>query len=593
MFRIPNIYRSGLILLRNKLSHRQFIIFSSILVGLSAGFAAVILKTVVHYIQSLLTNDFHFRYQNYLYLIFPLIGISLTVTFIKFGLKGKFGKGAAHILLYISKKFSLVEKATMYSHMVTSALTVGFGGSAGLEAPIVVTGAAIGSNYARVNTTEFRDRTLLLACGSAAGIAAVFDAPIAGLMFAAEVLISELTTSALIPLIIASATGALCSRVILQEQILLYFSLNSPFDYKNVPYYILLGILAGFVSLYYARMFNKVEAFFRPFTNRNYLKAFIGGVLLAILVFFFPPLFGEGYASIKFLANGDINSLLSNSFLYQISNNEWFLLAVIGVITLVKVFATSITLSSGGNGGNFAPSLFVGAFLGFFFSRFVNLTNLTRLPEENFTLVGMAGILSGIMYAPLTGVFLIAEITGGYQLMIPLMIVSAAAYVIVKHFEPYSMDTKELAQKGELIIGNRDKTILTMLHVDDIIEKDFRVVQSNVTIKELMDIISQSKRNIFPVVNTENRLLGIIKFENIREMLFELETYKDVLAIELMELPPASIEYDEEMSSVMKKFDETSAWNLPVLQHGKYVGFVSKSSIFTRYRTELLSQYKE
>lgn len=590
---IFNLYNSGLILLRNKLSHRQFIIISSILIGFTAGLAAVILKTVVHHIQSFLTNDFHFRYQNYLYLIFPLVGILLTVLFIKLILKDRFGKGAAHILLYISKKSSLMEKSTMYSHMVTSALTVGFGGSAGLEAPIVVTGAAIGSNYARVNTTEYRDRTLLLACGSAAGIAAVFDAPIAGLMFAVEVLISELTTSALVPLIIASATGALCSRAILQEQILLYFNLTSPFNYTNVPYYILLGILAGLLSLFYASMFRKVETFFRSFKNRTALKALVGGILLAILVFLFPPLFGEGYASIKFLANGDLISLLTNSFIIQISSNEWFILIVIGVITLIKVFATSITINAGGNGGSFAPSLFIGAFLGFFFARLINMIKVDHVPEENFTLVGMAGILSGIMYAPLTGVFLIAEITGGYGLMIPLMLVSAVSYIIVKHFEPYSLDTRELAQKGELIIGNRDKTILTMLHVDDIIEKDFKIVPSNVTIKELMDIISQSKRNIFPVVNADNRLLGIIKFENIREMLFELETFKDVLAIELMELPPAAIEYDEEMSSVMRKFDETSAWNLPVLQQGKYLGFVSKSSIFTRYRTELLSHYKE
>lgn len=593
MPKLIDLYNKGLFFLRKKLSHRQFIIFSSILVGLSAGFAAIVLKTLVHNIQSFLTNDFHIRYQDYLYLIFPLIGISLTVLFVKYILKGKFGKGAAHVLYYISRKFSLLERRTTYSHMVTSALTVGFGGSAGLEAPIVVTGAAIGSNYARVNTTEYRDRTLLLACGSAAGIAAVFDAPIAGMMFAAEILISELTISSIVPLIIAAATGALCSRAILQEQILLYFKLNSPFNYANVPYYILLGILAGLISIYYARVFYKVENRFHKLKDKALLKALIGGILLAVLVFLFPPLFGEGYASIKYLANGDLNNLLLDSFVAQISTNEWFLLSIIGVITLVKAFATSITLSSGGNGGSFAPSLFVGAFLGFFFSRFVNLSKIDQLPEENFTLVGMAGILSGIMYAPLTGVFLIAEITGGYQLMIPLMIVSASSYIIVKHFEPYSMDTRELAQRGDLIVGNRDKAILTMLHINDIIEKDFNIVLSSLTIKELMEIIAQSKRNVFPVVSSDNRFLGIIRFENLRGMLFELETFKDVLAIELMEQPPAIIQYDEEMSSVMKKFDETSAWNLPVLQQGKYIGFVSKSSIFTRYRTELLSHYKE
>ncbi|MDP4173367.1 MAG: chloride channel protein [Bacteroidota bacterium] len=587
------LYNSILLLVKKSLSHRQFLILSSILVGLTAGIAAVVLKTVVHYIQSFLTNDFHFRYQNYLYLIFPFFGIFLTVTFVTFFLKGRFGKGAGHILLHISKKLSIIEKTTMYSHMVTSALTVGFGGSAGLEAPIVVTGAAIGSNYGRVNTDDYRDRTLLLACGSAAGIAAVFDAPIAGLMFALEVLISEVTITAFIPLIIAAATGALCSKVILQEKILLYFSLRAPFNYMNVPFYIILGLLSGLLSLYYAKVFRKVESIFRPLEKRTYLKALIGGLVLALLVFLFPPLFGEGYSAIKMLANGEVDSLLSNSFLAGFSDNQWYILSIIGLITLVKVFATSFTLGSGGNGGNFAPSLFVGAFLGFFFSRFVNLIYPDKLPEANFTLVGMAGILSGVMYAPLTAIFLIAEITGGYELMIPLMIVSASAYAIAKHFEPFSMDTKELGSKGELITGNRDKTILTLLHLDEIIERDFKVVHSCQKIIELTDVISHSKRNIFPVVDDGGKLLGVIKLETIREMLFELENYKDLFAIELMDKSPAVIEYNEEMNRVMKTFDETGAWNLPVVKEGKYIGFISKSSIFTKYRKELLDSCAE
>ncbi|MGE5411478.1 MAG: chloride channel protein [Clostridiales bacterium] len=579
--------------IRKNVSNRQFLILSSILVGLSAGIAAVLLKTFTHHIQSILTNDFHFKYKDYLYLIFPAIGIVLTVTYIKLFLKGKFGRGASHILLYISRKSSLIEHVTMYSHIITSALTIGFGGSAGLEAPIVVTGAAIGSNFGRINMVSYKDRTLLLACGSAAGIAAVFNAPIAGVMFALEVLISEATISAFIPLIIAAATGALCSRVILQEKILLFFSLRHPFNYLNVPYYVALGILSGLVSLYYARMYNKVENLFRPLEQRNYLKAITGGMILAVLVFVFPPLFGEGYESIKFLANGKIDKLLENSVFSQFSYNQSFIIAFTGAIALVKVIATSVTLGGGGNGGSFAPSLFVGAFLGYFFSSFLNSFDITFLPQENFTLVGMAGILSGVMYAPLTGIFLIAEITGGYELMIPLMIVSATSYIIVKHFEPYSMDTKELAQKGYLLRGNRDKTILTLLNVKEIIEKDFVCVPRDATIMQLTEIIAHSKRNLFPVLDNNGSLLGIIVLENIRELLFELENYKDMPAIDLMNRPQAVIDLEEEMNIVMKKFDETGAWNLPVVKDNKYIGFVSKSSIFSKYRSQLLSSYSE
>ncbi|HEX2866650.1 MAG TPA: chloride channel protein [Ignavibacteriales bacterium] len=591
--KIVKFYKALLLLVKSHLSHRQFLILSSILVGLTAGTAAVLLKTVTHYIQSFLTNDFHFRYQNYLYLIFPLIGITLSVAFVKYALKGRFGKGAGHILFHISKKSSVIEKATMYSHMITSAVTVGFGGSAGLEAPILVTGAAIGSNFARVNLEGYRDRTLLLACGSAAGIAAVFDAPIAGMMFALEVLISEVNVSAFIPLIISAATGALVSKVILRESILLNFSLRAPFNYNNVPFYVILGLLSGIISLYYARMFRKVESLFRPIEHRTYIRALAGGAVLALLVFLFPPLFGEGYSSIKMLANGNVDTLLKNSFLSEFSSSQWYVLSIIGVISLVKVFATSFTLGSGGNGGNFAPSLFVGAFLGFSFARLVNLIAPYNLPEANFALVGMAGVLSGVMYAPLTGIFLIAEITGGYELMIPLMVVSASAYAIVKHFEPFSMDTKELAQKGELITGNRDKTILTLLHVEEIIEKDFSVINSTSAISELTETIAHSRRNMFPVVDHAGIFLGVIKLENIREILFELENYRDLPAIELMDKPRAVIEHDEEMHRVMKIFDETGAWNLPVVKEGRYIGFVSKSSIFTKYRKELLSEYAD
>lgn len=574
--------------LKKHLSSRQFLVISSIMVGLTAGLAAVLLKTVVHYIQIFLSRDYYNQYQKYFFLILPIIGILLTVGYIRIFLKDNFGRGTGHILHTISRKSSLVEKKNMYSHIVTSALTVGFGGSVGLEAPIVVTGSAIGSNYGRINKLNYRERTLLLASGAAAGIAAVFNAPIAGVMFALEVLVPEVTISAFIPFIIASATGALCSKIILQEEILFFIIVKEPFNYYNIPLYILLGIFTGLFSVYYARTFRKVENILDYFKHKGFIKVAIGGVLLGFIIFLFPPLYGEGYESIKLLATGKAGDLLQNSLFENLSSNKWFVIMFIGLVAFVKVVATSLTLGSGGNGGNFAPSLFVGGFLGNFFAKLFNQISAYQVPETNFTIVGMAGILTGVMYAPLTGIFLIAEITGGYDLMIPLMIVSAFTYAIVRHFEPYSMDTRDLAHKGHLLTSNKDKNVLTLLNISEIIESDFKTLRSNASFVELTDIIAHSKRNIFPVVDMENNLLGIITLESIREILFELDEYKEVLAIELMSKPPAVISMDETMSSVMKKFDETGAWNLPVVNNGKYVGFVSRSSLLTKYRNQII-----
>ncbi|MGE5403120.1 MAG: chloride channel protein [Ignavibacteriales bacterium] len=586
--RFLNLYKTVILWLKKHLSSRQFLIISSIIVGLTAGLAAVLLKSVVHLIHSLLTQDYGFSAQKYIILVFPVIGIVLTVAYIKIFLKGNFGRGAAHILSTIARRSGLIERSTMYSHIITSALTVGFGGSAGLEAPIVVTGSAIGSNYSRINLIDYRDRTLLIGCGAAAGIAAVFNAPIAGVMFALEVLISEVTITSFIPLIIAAATGALCSEIILQERILLTFKMVPVFNYMNVPYYLALGILTGIVSLYYARMFYRIEDMFKPLQSRNYLKAVVGGAMLSLLVFLFPSLLGEGYSSIMVLTSGNTDKLFERSLFYEFRHNEWFVIAFVGVISLIKVIATGFTLGSGGNGGNFAPSLFVGAYLGYSFSRLVNLLNISNLPVNNFTIVGMAGIMSGVMYAPLTGIFLIAEVTGGYGLMIPLMIVSALTYAIVNHFEPYSMDTKELARSG--FLDTRDRNILRLISTSELIETDFQAIKSHATIHDLVQTISHSKRNLFPVVDEENKLLGIISLESIRELLFELESYRDMLAVELMNRPQAIVEISEEMSSVMKKFDDTGAWNLPVVDdQKKYVGFVSKSGIFSSYRGQIIS----
>ena len=582
-------YESIINWIHQKLSAKQFLIFSSMLVGLTAGIAAVVLKTLVHYIHLAITRDHSISLQYYFYLAFPLIGILLTVFYVQKYRKGKLGRGTSNVLHAIAKKSSFLPKDQMYSHIITSSLTVGFGGSAGLESPIITTGSAIGSNYSKTYHVNYKDRTLLLASGAAAGIAAAFNAPIAGVLFALEVLLVNAGISAFIPLLIAAAVGALCSKIILKEGILLSFHLQQSFDYHNVPFYILLGVLAGFVSLYYSRISLKIESLFKPQKKQKvYLKALIGGSVLALLILLFPPLFGEGYESVKMLSDLKPEKLLEKGFFSGYMDNEWVVLFFVGGIVLLKAIATSITISSGGNGGNFAPSLFVGAYLGFFFSRLLNMLGIALMPESNFTIVGMAGILSGVFYAPLTAIFLIAEITGGYELMIPLMIVSAVSYTVVKYFEPYSMDTKRLAKKGHIFTQNKDKNILNALKMEKIIETDFQKISPEATLRQFVDVIAHSKRNIFPVVTENDQLAGVILLENVREIMFKTELYDQVLVKELMRKPPGEVNSDEAMYSVMKKFDETGAWNLPVLDNGKYVGFVSKSSIFTNYRKMLI-----
>lgn len=592
MNKFLKLYEELIDWLTNKFSARQILVISSILVGLTAGLAAVALKTAVYYIHKAVTHDNNIQYQYLLYLIFPTIGILLSVWFVQRYLKGKLGRGTANILHSIAKKSSFLPKDQMYSHIVTSALTVGFGGSAGLESPIVVTGSAIGSNFARTHHISYKDRTLLLACGAAAGIAAAFNSPIAGVLFALEVLLADVSISAFIPLIIAAATGGLLSKIMLGEDTLLSFKLIEPFDYYNVQFYIILGLLSGFVSVYYARIYIKIETFLKPKKKNVYLKAIMGGTALSILILFFPSLFGEGYESIKTLSDLNPEQLFEHSILSNFVSNKWLLVLFIILTMFLKTIAAAITIGSGGNGGNFAPSLFVGAYLGFAFAYILNLLGVSNIPISNFTIVAMAGILSGVFHAPLTAIFLIAEITGGYELMIPLMIVSASSFMISKYFEPYSMDIKRLAKKGHVFTSNKDRNILTSLKISKMLETDFQTVSPDATLGKLVEVVAQSKRNIFPVVANE-MLVGVIVLDNIREIMFKHDMYDKVYVKELMRKPFATIAPDEEMESVMKKFDETGAWNLPVLNEGKYIGFISKSSIFVQYRNRLIKTTSE
>ncbi|OKL41637.1 chloride channel protein [Pontibacter flavimaris] len=588
---MPSTYKKTkipLLWLRRHTSDREFMLVSSVLVGLTAGVAAVILKSLVHYIQVLLAYGNRLLDQPYWLVVFPFIGILLTVLIVKVFFKGSIGRGTANVLFNISQKSSLVERHKMFSHVLTSGITSGFGGSAGLESPIVVTGSAIGSNYGREYHLNYRDRTLLLAAGAAAGIAAVFNAPIAGVLFAIEVLLTDISISAFIPLIIAAVVGALSSKIILEEDILFNISKTEFFAAEHVPFYVLLGILCGIISVYYTRMALWVEELFEEYQTSALKRAVVGGALLGLLIMLFPPLFGEGYNGIRLLERGDAPLLLQDSWLAFFGTNEWLILGFVGALALVKVFATTITIAAGGNGGNFAPSMFVGASAGYFFSRIINMLHISNLPTSSFSMVGMAGIMSGVMHAPLTAVFLIAEITGGYTLMIPLMIVAASSFALVKYFEPYSLDTKKLAQKGQLLTHNKDRTILRILKIQHLIETEFQPILPEATLGELVEVITHSRRNLFPVVTADGRLDGVILLENVRGIMFKTEKYSQVKVKELMIKPPALVDYDDSMAEVMKKFDESGAWNLPVLREGIYLGFVSKSSIFTKYRKLLI-----
>ena len=590
-FKKINYIEKSINWIHEKTSEKQFLIFSSILVGISAGIAAVILKLFVHAIRHYLVDEFLLKYDfKYLYLILPLIGIGVTILIIKYVLKNQLSKGNADILFTIAKKSSFLPFRQMYSHVITSAFTVGFGGSAGLESPIVSTGSAIGSNFARTYKLNYKDRTLLLAAGTAGGIAGAFNAPIAGVLFALEVILVDISITSFIPLLIAAASGALISKIILHESNLLFFKLKQPFDSNNFFFYVVLGLLAGLVSLYYVNFFDKVESKFHKINSR-FAKWIIGGITLAFLFALFPSLFGEGYESIKALSEFRTGDLVKDSLLLRFIDNKWILLLFIIATLLFKTIAAAVTLGSGGNGGNFAPSLFVGAYLGFAFSFFLNLIGFTDIPVSNFTIVSMAGILSGVFHAPLTAIFLIAEITGGYELIIPLIMVSAISYVIVKHFHPQSLDIRRLKDRGTIISENKDTSILSKIDVKEMIETDFATVHFKATLRDIVETIKHSRRNTFPVVKKNNKLLGIIYLDNIREEMFNAELYDKVSAREVMRKSSTVIDVKEDIFSIMHKFEESGQWNLPVVENDIYIGFLSKSSILDKYRHELLSTF--
>ncbi|KIA93100.1 chloride channel protein [Flavobacterium sp. KMS] len=582
-------FESIIAMLQSVLTQKQFIFLSSVLVGISCAFAVIVLKTFAHSVFSFATYINGILKLSFINSILPIIGILLTVFVVKRVLGGTIEKGTSQILYTVAKKASIIPKKQMYAQIITSSLTVGLGGSAGLESPIVVTGAAFGSNYAQNYKLPYKDRTLLIGCGVAAGIAAAFNAPIAGVLFAIEVLLVDVSISAFTPIMISAATGALVSAIVLDENILLNFKQQQTFDYHNIPFYVLLGVLTGFVAVYYARNFQRVEHYFSKLKLSPYKKALFGSSMLAVLIFIFPTLFGEGYESIKTLSESDPGKLLDNTLFASFRNNQWVLLLFVGCTMMMKVFASGLTIGSGGNGGNFAPSLFLGSYLGYFFSKFVTLIGLSKLPISNFTMVGMAGILSGLFHAPLTAIFLIAEITGGYSLMIPLMIVSSISFAISKRFEKYSLDVKGLAKKGHAFTSNKDSNILSTLEIDSIIQTDYLTVSPDEHLSKLVDYISHSNQVVFAVVNNDGELVGIVHFNDIREIIFNVYRVKYTLIKDVMKTPPATISSIDSMETVMNKFEASKVAFLPVIRNGKYYGFISKSIALEAYRTKLRS----
>lgn len=575
--------------LKNRLSRNQFLVLSGILVGCTAGLAGVILKTIVHNIHHFITHDVHFEYQIIFYIIFPFLGIVLTAAIVIAIFKGQDRKGIGAILYEIAQNSSIVSNVKMYSQIIQSAVTVGLGGSAGIESPIAVTGAAIGSNYARTYRLSYKERTLLLAAGATAGIASAFNAPIAGIMFAFEILLTGVVFTDFIPLVVAAVCGSLLSRILLQEDILFRFYTREPFNYLNVPYYLILGIITGLYARYFVVVSQKVEHFINGLNLSRLRKAMFGGAVLSLLCVLFPPLFGEGYDTVKDFTNGNVNSVIHNSFFRYFEIKQWTIILFLILVCLLKAFATSFTIFSGGNGGNFAPSLFAGGSVGFLFAVVCQNLGFSDVPVTNLILVGMAGAMSGVLYAPLTAIFLIAESSFGYDLFIPLMIVAVISYLIAKWFAPISPELKTLADQGKIFTHQHDSNLLSTLQTKDFIDFDSQTINENASLQDLYDLISNGRKNNFAVIDDDRQLKGTLTLDDVRPYLFN-ENEKLNLS-KLVKVPAAVVMLSDKPVKIIQTFDDTSTWNLPVVdEENKFIGFISKSAILTSYR-QLLKDY--
>lgn len=575
------------------IKEKTFVVVLALVVGAVSGLAAVLLKFLIGFIAGLLTKHVHIAGGNYEYLVFPVAGILIAGLYVRYVIRDDIYHGVTRVLYAIAQRKSRLKPHNMYASLVASSVTIGFGGSVGAEGPIVFTGAAIGSNLGQFFRLSPQTLMLLVGCGAAAGIAGIFKAPIAGVLFTIEVLLIDLNSRSVVPLIIASVTGATVAYAFTGYNVEFFFSQSEQFFTSRIPFVILLGLFCGFVSLYFNKTIEMMENMFSRITKPG-IRFAIGAVILSSLIFFFPALYGEGYGAINSLLNGDVTPLFDNSVFYSHRNSVWWAVALVGCLTLTKVFATSATNGGGGVGGTFAPSLYVGCMAGFFFAFLLNSLGVVDqalpLSHKNFALLGMAGVMAGVMHAPLMAIFLTAEMTGGYDLFLPLLIVSVVSYLTSRIILPYGIYSRRLAKRGELLTHHKDKSVLTLLKMDSVIEKDFTPVNPKMSLKEMVDVIAHSSRNMFPVTDGEGNLLGIVLLDDIRNIMFRPDLYRRIYVERFMSAPPAQIEVGTPMERVMKTFDETKAWNLPVVENGKYVGFISKSKIFNSYR-EVLKHY--
>lgn len=576
---------------RNRFSDRQWIIVLSFVIGILSGAAAVILKNTVHFTQDFVTSQFDVSRVNLFYLATPILGIILTVLYVKYFVKESIGHGVSKILYAISRGRGELKPHNTFSSMIASTLTVGFGGSVGLEAPIVLTGSAIGSNIGRYFRMSQRNLILLIGCGAAGAVAGIFKAPIAGVVFALEILMLDLTMTALIPLLIAAVTAAVLDYFFMGKAVEFAYEVVAPFYLKEIPWFIFLGVFTGLVSLYFTRTNVMIESWFSGI-KQGYKKFLIGGLALGTLIFLFPPLFGEGYGALKTILAGNGEYLANNSLFFPLKNNHWLFLGFLALILVFKVIAMSVTTGSGGIGGIFAPSLFMGGVSGFFVGRLLNTFNFINVSESNFALAGMAGVMAGVMHAPLTAIFLIAEITGGYALFLPLIITATISYMVIMVFEPHSLYTKRLAKRGELVTHDKDKSALAMLKIDKLIETNFQTISPDATLGDLVKVIEKSERNVFPVVDKENNFHGLIWLNYIRDIIFKPEKYETTFVKDLMYMPDLPVDIHETMEEVAQKFQNCGHYNLPVLDQNKYLGFVSRANVFSSYR-QIIHEFSE
>ncbi|MEZ5146129.1 MAG: chloride channel protein [Bacteroidales bacterium] len=589
--KLPGIINRITIWRNRRISASQFLLILSLVVGILSGLAAVLLKNIVHYTFYLISKGFQFERENYLYLALPLIGISITVVFTKFILKKNIGHGVSRILYAISKKNGVIDLHHTWSSMVGSTFTVAFGGSVGLEAPIVLTGSAIGSNLGHIFRLNRKTLNILIGCGAAGAIAGIFKSPIAAVVFAIEVLMIDLTISALIPLLISAVAGATVAFFLSGSRVLFSFEVSDPFLIKQIPYFILLGVFTGLVSVYFTRITVFIEKLFSTI-KQTYRKLIAGGLILGVLIFVFPSLFGEGYEILQEVLSGQDKDLINEGLFYSLKDHTWFLLLIMFLILVFKAVATSVTNGSGGVGGIFAPSLFMGGMAGFLAAKLLNLIPGITVSESNFALVGMAGVMSGVMHAPLTGIFLIAEITGGYALLTPLIITATISFLTIKYFEPHSIYAKRLAERGELITHHKDKAMLSLMKIDNLLETNFQTIDVNATLGDFVKVVPHSQRNVFPVVDSENNFYGIIFINDIRNIIFNREIYETTFIRDLMYMPDPLVDPNESMEDIARKFSESENYNLPVIKEGKYLGFVSRAKVFSTYR-KLIEEFSD